>query len=66
MQLIQKGYMNPDPDYATGEAANSYKHGFNQAFFKTMAEFGFDLGGAWESPDAMHFELVEGLDLVTP
>jgi hypothetical protein len=66
MQLVQKGYMNADPDYAAGEKADSYKHGFNQVFFKTMAEFGFELGGAWESPDAMHFELVEGLDLISP
>jgi len=65
-QLLEQGYMNPDEDYKPGEKPNSDKHGFNESFFKTMAEFGFDLGGAWESPDAMHFELVQGLDLVVP
>ena len=41
----------------------SSEHGFSLLFFKTMAQHGFDLGASWEqSPDTMHFELVEAVE----
>ncbi len=35
-------------------------------FTRTLLKHGFFCGGAWESPDTMHFELAEGPDLATP
>lgn len=65
VQLIKMGHFNADNEPAEGEKPMAHKHGFNLLFFKTMAQHGFDLGGAWESPDTMHFELVSGLDKIS-
>ena len=59
------GFFTPDPETG-GEAAAkkgewSGGQGYNLTFFKAMVRHGFELGVAWEqSPDTMHFELVEG------
>lgn len=60
------GFFGPDkPGGAAAAAAGkmSSEHGFNLLFFQTMARHGFDLGASWEqSPDTMHFELVEAVE----
>lgn len=59
------GFFTPDPETG-GEAVAkkgewSGSQGYNLTFFKAMVRHGFELGVAWEqSPDTMHFELVEG------
>jgi hypothetical protein len=59
------------PDQETGGEAEARKgawsdtHGFNLAFMKSMVSHGFELGVAWEGwSDTMHFELVEGRNLL--
>lgn len=59
------GFFTPDAE--TGGADEAAKgrwsgsHGFNLEFFKSMVRHGFELAVAWEdTPDTMHFELVEG------
>jgi len=43
----------------------SSEYGFNTTFVLAMVRRGFELGVAWEqSPDTMHFELVEGRRLL--
>lgn len=71
MQLLDKGFFTPDeePESMDGKStkANPNQHGFNLKFMQTMAMFGFDQGISWSptSLDAMHFELVEGVDSIS-
>jgi hypothetical protein len=64
LQLMERGFFTPDAEPKEGEKFNANKHGFNLKFMMMMAKYGFDQGIAWSenSLDAMHFELVEGVD----
>lgn len=62
MQLIMKGYFNPDKP-ADADKQNPQKAGFDKLFMRTMLLHGFEMGAAWGTSDTMHFELVEGFDI---
>ncbi len=63
VRMLQTGYFNPDEAPADEKSRKSNKHGFDLPFIESMAKRGFDLGVAWStSTDAMHFELVDGVD----
>lgn len=70
MQLLTQGFFTPDEEATTAEPtdvnANASRHGFNLKFMQAMALFGFDQGISWSPTnlDAMHFELVEGVDSI--
>lgn len=76
MQLLEKGFFTPDndaellamaPDERPDPAKlNANKHGFNLRFMQVMALYGFDQGISWSptSLDAMHLELIEGVDSI--
>jgi hypothetical protein len=64
------GFFTPDPETGGEKQAEkgqwSGSHGFNLQFFKSMVSHGFELAVAWEdTPDTMHFELVEGRKFAT-
>lgn len=50
-QLLEKGYFSTTDTSKAAEA-------FNLTFMQTMAKHGFEIGGAWNHPDPMHFELI--------
>jgi hypothetical protein len=50
-QLLDKGYFSTTDTSKAAEA-------FNLKFMQTMAKHGFEIGGAWNHPDPMHFELI--------
>lgn len=51
-QLMDQGYFSPNDK------------GFEINFLKTMIRHGFDLGVFWDASDAMHLELVRGVDAI--
>lgn len=70
VNTLDKGYFNadesnidnPNPENDKSSKEHASK-GFNLEFIRAMAKRGFDLGVAWStSTDAMHFELVDGVD----
>lgn len=67
VRMLETGYFNPDEAVGEGEKFNPNKHGFDLEFINAMAQRGFDLALAWSSvADAMHFELVDGVDALPP
>jgi hypothetical protein len=76
MQLLEKGFFTPDndadllamepEDRPDPAKLNANKHGFNLRFMQVMALYGFDQGISWSptSLDAMHLELIEGVDSI--
>lgn len=65
------GFVTPDRDGGEQQRKQaqagkwSSEYGFNTTFVLAMVRRGFELGVAWEqSPDTMHFELVEGRRLL--
>lgn len=67
MQLMEKGFFNPDEDLEEGEKFDPKKHGFTLDFMRVMAKYGFDQGVQWSpvSSDPMHFEFVQGMDALS-
>jgi hypothetical protein len=66
-QLTDRGFFTPDKEVAQGQKMDSNKHGFNLLFMKSMLKHGFDQGINWDptNSDAMHFELVEGVENIS-
>jgi hypothetical protein len=66
-QLIDRGFFTPDKDVEPGQKIDPNKHGFNLLFMKNMLKHGFDQGINWDptNSDAMHFELVEGVENIS-
>jgi hypothetical protein len=67
MQLAELGFFTPDEEVDEGESANPNQHGFDLLFMQTMMKYGFDQGITWSatSSDAMHFELIEGVESIS-
>jgi len=73
-QIARRGYFTPDastgggpPKTQSEQLKRSEHEWFNKAFFKMMAQYGFQPGADWPgATDPMHFELVEGVDALLP
>ena len=65
-QLLEVGWFNEDKEPAAGKKPQAHKNGFDLFFMKVMALHGFDQGINWTpgNTDAMHFELVEGVQSI--
>jgi hypothetical protein len=82
LQLAERGFvytggtLPAPPAQADGQPAGPAPAGpategegqteYFREFTRSLLKHGFFCGGAWESPDTMHFELADGPDLAAP